>query len=81
MEIAALAKTSGRTDLISPSNVNAYLNKLCGVFNWAVKEELIGRNPAQGLKVPDPTLRREKRLPFSSHQLTTMFNAPLYTGC
>ena len=81
IEIAADAKARGRTDLISPSNINAYLNKLCGVFNWAVKEEMIDRNPAQGLKVPDPTLRREKRLPFSAVQLQAIFSAPLYSGC
>ncbi len=81
VEVAAKDKASARTDLISPSNLNTYLNKLCGVFNWAVKEELIDRNPTQGLKVPDPTLRRDKRLPFSTAQLRAIFAAPLYTGC
>ena len=80
-EIAAKAKAEGRTDLISPANLNAYLNKLGGVFNWAVKEEMLDRNPAQGLKVPDPMLRRDKRLPFSTSQLRAIFTAPLYTGC
>jgi integrase len=80
-EIAARSKNAGRSDLISPSNLNTYLNKLGGVFNWAVKEELMDRNPAQGLRVPDATLRRDKRLPFSSAQLRAVFTAPLYTGC
>jgi integrase len=31
--------------------------------------------------VPDPTLRRDKRLPFSTAQLRAIFAAPLYTGC
>jgi integrase len=80
-EIAAKAKEEGRTDLISAANLNAYLNKLCGVFNWAMKEQLIDRNPAVGLRVPDPTLRREKRLPYSTAQLRAIFSAPLYRGC
>jgi len=42
---------------------------------------MIDRNPAQGLRVPDPTLRRDKRLPFSTAQLRAIFAAPLYTGC
>jgi integrase len=80
-EIAAKARATGRDDLISASNVNTYLNKLCGVFNWALREQMIDRNPALGLKVPDPTLRRDKRLPFSSKQLRAIFSAPLYVGC
>jgi integrase len=42
---------------------------------------MLDRNPAQGLRVPDPTARRDKRHPFSTNQLQTIFSAPLYTGC
>ncbi|MBX3452878.1 MAG: site-specific integrase, partial [Planctomycetaceae bacterium] len=80
-EAAGRARAEGRTDLINAANINAYLNKLGGIFNWAVKEEIIDRNPAVGLRLPDPTLRREKRLPFSATQLRAIFAAPLYTGC
>ena len=80
-EAAARARAEGRTDLINAANVNAYLNKLGGIFNWAVKEEVIDRNPSVGLRLPDPTLRRDKRLPFSTAQLQAIFSAPLYTGC
>jgi len=81
VEIAERAKAEGRTDLINAANINTYLNKLGGVLNWAVKEELLDRNPAQGLRVPDPVARRDKRLPFSIRQLQAIFSAPLYTGC
>ncbi|MGX1692282.1 DUF6538 domain-containing protein [Brevundimonas naejangsanensis] len=81
VEIAERAKAEGRTDLINAANINTYLNKLGGVLNWAVKEEILDRNPAQGLRVPDPVARRDKRLPFSTGQLQTIFSAPLYTGC
>ncbi|WP_374658764.1 site-specific integrase [Phenylobacterium sp.] len=66
---------------MSPSNINTYLNKVGGVFNWAVKEEMMDRNPANGLRVPDAALRRDKRLPFSTAQLRAIFTAPLHTGC
>ncbi len=81
VEIAEKAKAEQRTDVINAANINTYLNKLGGVLNWAVKEEMLERNPAQGLRVPDPTARRDKRLPFSTRQLQTIFSAPLYTGC
>jgi integrase len=81
VEIAAKAREQGRTDLMSASNLNTYLNKLGGVFNFAVREELMDRNPSRGLRVPDPTLRRDKRLPFSTAQLQAIFAAPLFTGC
>lgn len=81
MEIAKRAKTEGRTDLINAANINTYLNKLCAAFNWAVKEEMIDRNPCTGLRVPDYVARRDKRLPFSTAQLKAIFSAPLYTGC
>ena len=79
--IAEMAKQQCRSDLISAANINTYLNKFGGVLNWALREELIDRNPALGLRVPDPMLRRNKRLPFSARQLCTIFSAPLFTGC
>ena len=81
MDIADRAKAEGRTDLINAANINTYLNKLGAAFNWAVKEEVIDRNPCAGLRVPDLVARRDKRLPFSPAQLTAIFSAPLYTGC
>jgi len=50
-------------------------------MNWAVAEELIDRNPARGLRLPDDVSKRDKRHPFSAHQLSLIFHAPLYTGC
>jgi site-specific recombinase XerC len=55
VEIARRARAAGEFDLISAADVNTYLNKLSGLFSWALKEELIQRNPAVGLKVPDPS--------------------------
>jgi len=80
-EIAGLAKAEERNDLINAANINTYVNKLGGMFNWAMKEELLDRNPTLGLRLPDPVARRDKRHPFSPHQIRAIFAAPLYTGC
>ncbi len=66
---------------MSVATTNSYMNKLSGLLNWAVNEGYIQRNPARGLKVADPVRKRDKRTPFSTEQLNTIFNAPIYRGC
>ncbi|WP_340313401.1 site-specific integrase [Rhizorhabdus argentea] len=66
---------------MSSANCNEYMNKFSTLLNWAVREEIVTRNPARGLRVAETVAARDKRLPFSSDQLTRMFNAPLYRGC
>ena len=75
------AKTTGYENIISASNANTYLNKVCVVLNWAVREELLARNHLRGLRLADPIARMEKRRPFSDEQLQLIFEAPLFTGC
>ena len=77
----AAAKKRGETRCIGVANLNAYLNRFGAVLNWATDEGYIQRNPARGLKLPDPVKKRDKRRPFSTDQLTRIFNAPIYTGC
>ncbi len=81
VQAARMAKAKGLTSTLSPASVNGYLNKLRAMLNFALREELIDRNPARGLGVVDPVRSRDKRLPFSTEQLRLIFNAPLYTGC
>ncbi|NVD46153.1 site-specific integrase, partial [Qipengyuania atrilutea] len=80
-EAASKAKSEGLTNLMSAANINIYLNKLCVVLNWAVREEFLVRNHLKGLRVADPVNQRDKRLPFESWQLESIFSAPLYSGC
>ena len=80
-EAAAKAKAAGLTNLISAASINIYLNKLCVVLNWAVREEFLSRNHLKGLRIADPVNQRDKRLPFDDQQLEAIFSAPLYTGC
>lgn len=80
-EASELARREQLGDLVSTANINAYLNKFCAVLNWAVREELIPRNPAVGLQIVDPVARRDKRRPFSDAQLRRIFSAPLFFDC
>lgn len=75
-----MAKAQG-IEPMSVANVNEYMNKLSTLFNWAVKEEIVLRNPAKGLKIANDMAPRDKRKPFSAQQLRRIFNAPLYRGC
>nr|WP_159982778.1 MULTISPECIES: site-specific integrase [unclassified Novosphingobium] len=75
------ARLEGLTNLISAANINTYLNKLCVVLNWAVREEFLGKNYLKGLRVADPVGPRDKRFPFDNAQLEAIFSAPLYVGC
>ncbi|NMW33021.1 site-specific integrase [Altererythrobacter sp. RZ02] len=75
------ARSTGYENVISPSNANIYINKVCVVLNWAVREGYLERNHLKGLRLADPIARVDKRLPFSHLQLEAMFNAPLFTGC
>ncbi len=66
---------------MSSANCNEYMNKLSSFLNWAVREEMLHRNPARGLRIADGRLAREKRHPFSVEQLQAIFDAPIYRGC
>jgi integrase len=46
-----------------------------------VVEEYMDRNPATKLQVAVETRKKDRWSPFSTKQLKTIFNAPLYTGC
>ena len=75
------ARQRGDIKTISAANANSLMSNLSSFLNWCVAEELLGRNPARGLRLPDKVAKRDKRLPFSREQLRSIFNAPLYRGC
>ncbi len=80
-EASEHARARGDEGVISAANANSVMGNMCSFLNWAVNEELIARNPARGLRLPDAVARRDKRLPFSPDQLRLIFDAPLYCGC
>ena len=81
VQASEMAKAKKLTSTLSHASINGYMNRLSAVMNFAVNEGYIDRNPARGLRVVDPTHRRDRRLPFTSDQLQAIFNAPLYRGC
>ena len=80
-EAAERAKNSTDANVISAANANALMSNFSSFLNWAVNEELLNRNPARGLRLPDNVAKRDKRLPFAPEQLRRIFHAPLYSGC
>jgi integrase len=80
-EAADRACLRGDIKVISAANANSLMSNMSSFLNWAVNEELLARNPARGLRLPDPINKRDKRSPFDREQLHAIFNAPLYRGC
>jgi integrase len=80
-EASERAREHGGIKIISAANANSLMSNMSSFLNWAVNEELIPRNPARGLRLPDPVNKRDKRLPFAREQLHAIFNAPLFRGC
>ncbi|WP_394664577.1 DUF6538 domain-containing protein [uncultured Sphingomonas sp.] len=80
-QIVDATKGDPAVERINAAHVNGYLNKFAGAMNWAEQEGLISRNPAKGLRIPDPVRKRDKRRPFSTEQLQRIFSAPIFTGC
>ncbi|WP_168157323.1 hypothetical protein [Erythrobacter sp. QSSC1-22B] len=80
-EAADRARLRGDIRIISAANANSLISNMSNFLNWAVNEELLARNPARGLRLPDPVNKRDKRLPFEREQLHAIFNAPLYRRC
>lgn len=78
-EAADLADEDGG-ERIAPTTVNTYLQNLAAVFNWAVGEELLDRNPAQGMALAaSPNVKRRG---FTVEELQRLFKAlaPLAHG-
>lgn len=52
-------------------------------FKWAVERGLISADPAAVVRVPHPKKQKgtRSRRPFYASDLTTLFTAPLFTGC
>ncbi|MCX9145921.1 site-specific integrase [Erythrobacter sp. WG] len=80
-DAAKAAKADHLIRTINGTNLNAYMARFATMMNWAVAEELIGRNPARGLQIAEAVHPQDRRKPFELWQLQRIFNAPIYTGC
>ncbi|MEQ9590708.1 MAG: site-specific integrase [Parvibaculaceae bacterium] len=80
-EAAQQAAKDGKPTL-SHITQNTYLRTLTAVLKHGVRIGCISQVPSEGLQpLSEKTKASEKRRPFSSSELITIFNAPLYRGC
>lgn len=83
-DVEALRAAGQKLELppaIAIANRNKILGYLAAFWNWLDAEcDHIIRDPFTPLKVRD-TDKQKKRTPFRPHELTAIYNAPLYRGC
>lgn len=66
---------------IQPKTINdGYLLHVASVFNWARKEQWVTASPFEGLSVHDPVHDAERRDPFTTEQLNTLFKTSPWTA-
>lgn len=78
---AASKPDAEKLNRLNPVTVNSYLHKMSALFNYAVKEDRIEKNPARGLGLTHHKHSEEDRRPFTLEQLRRIFQSPIYTGC
>lgn len=67
---------------MSASNVNKIIGFVSGLWNHAIQNyDGVTVNPFAGQKVKTSVKARKQRQPFSSSELSKIFNSPLFTGC
>ncbi|MFT4300402.1 MAG: site-specific integrase [Desulfovibrio sp.] len=67
-----IEKHKNKTQL-SIKSVNVTVEAISGMFTWAMRENLIERNSAQGLGIKDTQQDIEKRLPLSDDDIKLVF--------
>ncbi len=60
---------------LSPATVNKSLGAVATVFAWGVSNGYLDSNVAVGMTVKDPVSAKDKRLPFNTEDLKTIFRA------
>lgn len=63
---------------LSVSSINQILDQLSSLFNWAMVEELIDKNPASVPRLKDKTHKREKCDPLTKKDIKAVFGADKY---
>jgi integrase len=78
--VAELAKKQGLKPM-SPTTANNHLHSISSIFHYAVKEELVDKNRAHGMRIARVHERRkeERRMPFDTKQLNSIFSAALFS--
>lgn len=81
MNIVQVVKANEKVGkpVLADRTVNRYLSSLGAFLTWAENNGYLDRNPVEGLMLKKEA--KAKTLPFTSDQLTTLFNSPWFTGC
>lgn len=66
---------------VAASTVKGYITRISSMFNYAVDEDYIAKNPATRLVHNYKGHSKADRLPFDEIDLRKLFSAPIYTGC
>jgi len=68
------------SELMSPNNVNKYMNRLAQLFKYAVNHGHMEINYAKGKRVHvrKKDSKKEQKLPFTAQDLIDYFNAPIH---
>lgn len=84
LSLRELVKKRGdaKYNVMSHATQTSYLEMAERLFEWAVSEDHLDKNPARDLvsraeKVP----YEDRRDPYTTEELTKIFSAPIYTGC
>jgi integrase len=64
----------------SPATVNNRLNQLRSLFRYAMANDLLPADPANGVKAPVSTRAKEARLPFDAESLKALFSGPVHSA-
>ena len=85
LQAVALADSRGDNERLAAQTVSKYFNNLCAVFNYAKDVGKIAESPAKGKRLFEQFRAKRKkkttRQLFTTAELVSIFNAPIYTGC
>lgn len=73
MQIVEKAKKF-KLEPMNPVSANTYIMRLSSMMAWAAREGLIANNPAEGLLLPEAGRAKDKRLPFTTDELNSIFS-------
>ena len=65
---------------LSPKTAKKYLENVKAFLNWCEAEGYLAKAPTGKITIKLTENASEARHPFTSQQLTTLFNSPLFTG-
>jgi integrase len=66
---------------LATTTINSYLTGLSALFEYAIREQLLDKNPARGLSIKTGPHGRDLRKPYSDSQLRRIFTSPEWRSC